>query len=141
MFGLPEQTGQQAARLPPLSGEESVEEFSKRRDWSDTPLGPRGEWPPSLLSAFDICMASLFPCVIYWGPQSVCLFNQVFNMCRCYTDVFLPLKQKTKKTQSLGVGMAQRGVGWAVSVSRVGPTWRNCVARGLACIGADVDER
>ena len=138
MFGLPEQTGQQAARLPPLSGEESVEEFSKRRDWSDTPLGPRGEWPPSLLSAFDICMASLFPCVIYWGPQSVCLFNQVFNVD---TLSAIYLSSAKRKNNFSGVGMAQRGVGWAVSVSRVGPTWRNCVARGLACIGADVDER
>jgi hypothetical protein len=97
MFGLPEQTGQQAAQWPPLSGEESVEEFSKGRDWSDTPLGPRGEWSPSLLSAFDICMASLFPCVIYWGPQSVCLFNQVFK-----APPFDTISSAKKKNQSFG---------------------------------------
>jgi PAS domain S-box-containing protein len=44
-------------------------------DWSSTPLGPIGEWPPSLREAVSLCLRSRFQLAIYWGPQLVLLYN------------------------------------------------------------------
>src|SRR5262245_35341285 len=44
-------------------------------DWSATPLGPTGEWPPSLREAVSLCLRSRFQLAIYWGPELILLYN------------------------------------------------------------------
>src|SRR5262245_33763778 len=44
-------------------------------DWSATPLGPIGEWPPSLREVLITSLWSRFQLAIYWGPKLVLLYN------------------------------------------------------------------
>jgi signal transduction histidine kinase len=44
-------------------------------DWSASPLGALDDWPPSLRSAFALCLRSRSQMAIYWGPEQICLFN------------------------------------------------------------------
>jgi PAS domain S-box-containing protein len=44
-------------------------------DWSETPLGPIGEWPQSLREAVSLCVRSRFQLAIYWGPHLILLYN------------------------------------------------------------------
>src|SRR5579883_1897248 len=47
-------------------------------DWSQTPLGPKEQWPQSLRTAVSICLASRFPILIWWGPELVKLYNDAY---------------------------------------------------------------
>ncbi len=47
-------------------------------DWASTALGPPSGWPPTLLSAVGICLASRFPIAIYWGPTLSLLYNDAW---------------------------------------------------------------
>jgi PAS domain S-box-containing protein len=48
-------------------------------DWSQTRLGPIATWPQSLRSALSICLNSRFPIAIYWGPESILLYNDAWR--------------------------------------------------------------
>ncbi len=39
-------------------------------DWPATPLGPVEGWPQSLRTAVALCLASGFPMLVMWGPNS-----------------------------------------------------------------------
>lgn len=47
----------------------------RARDWSATALGAPDTWSPSLRSAVGICLRSLFPMAVYWGPELICVYN------------------------------------------------------------------
>ncbi|NGM75761.1 ATP-binding protein [Burkholderia multivorans] len=47
-------------------------------DWSDTPLGPRSTWPPSLAAAVRLVLASPSPLVILWGREGTMLYNDAY---------------------------------------------------------------
>jgi hypothetical protein len=47
-------------------------------DWARTPLGPADGWPQSLRTVTDLCLASRFPIVIYWGPELVTIYNDAY---------------------------------------------------------------
>src|SRR3954465_513631 len=47
----------------------------RRKDWSQTPLGPIESWPQSLRTTVSLALASNFPISIAWGPQ----FTQIYN--------------------------------------------------------------
>src|ERR1044071_7862789 len=44
-------------------------------DWSETPLGPRETWSPSLKLIVATMLASQFPMALRWGPQFVIIYN------------------------------------------------------------------
>jgi diguanylate cyclase (GGDEF)-like protein len=44
-------------------------------DWSRSPLGPRENWPQSLRTTLNLCLASNFPIAIVWGPHRIQLYN------------------------------------------------------------------
>ena len=48
-------------------------------DWSQTPLGSPQTWPQSLRSALSICLNSRFPIAIYWGADSILLYNDAWR--------------------------------------------------------------
>lgn len=45
------------------------------KDWSKTVLGPIEHWPQSLKTSVSLCLKSLFPTVIYWGPEFATIYN------------------------------------------------------------------
>ncbi|MBY4832682.1 ATP-binding protein [Burkholderia dolosa] len=47
-------------------------------DWSATPLGPRSAWPPSLLAAVRLLLASPSPLVILWGREGTMIYNDAY---------------------------------------------------------------
>ncbi len=47
--------------------------------WAASPLGPVEAWPQSLRSAVSICLGSTFPIAIYWGFESVLLYNDAWS--------------------------------------------------------------
>ena len=48
-------------------------------DWSQTALGARDGWSPSLRMAVDIVLASGFPMALRWGPQFVVVYNDGYR--------------------------------------------------------------
>ena len=53
----------------------------REHDWARSPLGPAGQWPPSLRMATRICLTSRFPMIVWWGPDLRMIYN----------DAYLPL--------------------------------------------------
>lgn len=47
-------------------------------DWPSTPLGPKSEWPACLHAAVDIMVPSQAQIVMFWGPEFVALYNDVY---------------------------------------------------------------
>lgn len=48
-------------------------------DWSSTGLGPIEAWPLQLRSAVSLCLGSLFPTSVRWGPELIVCYN---DACR-----------------------------------------------------------
>jgi hypothetical protein len=44
-----------------LAGGGEMGRLIRSMDWSQTPLGPIGNWPQSLRTAVSLCLASNFP--------------------------------------------------------------------------------
>ncbi|MFA9428623.1 ATP-binding protein [Egicoccus sp. AB-alg2] len=49
-------------------------------DWAATPLGPAEHWPQNLRTALDVCLASKFPMLIWWGDELVMLYNDAYRV-------------------------------------------------------------
>ena len=49
-------------------------------DWSKTSLGPVAEWPQSLRTTVNICLASDLPICVIWGPGLVQLYNDAYRV-------------------------------------------------------------
>jgi PAS domain S-box-containing protein len=47
-------------------------------DWVSGPLGPRSQWPASLHAAIGILVPSQAQIVMFWGPEFVALYNDVY---------------------------------------------------------------
>ncbi len=60
---------------PPGDGE--MARLMRARDWASTPLGPVEGWPQSLRTSVEIILGSAVAMSIYWGPQCICLYNDV----------------------------------------------------------------
>src|SRR5579859_3501829 len=53
----------------------------REKDWAKTELGPVESWSQALLTVSSLMMASTFPMSLWWGPNSIVLYN----------DGYLPL--------------------------------------------------
>ncbi|SOE01674.1 PAS domain S-box protein [Caenispirillum bisanense] len=51
----------------------------RRRDWSDTPLGPLHDWPASLRLAVDVMLRAAWPVAVFWGPDLRVLYNDAWR--------------------------------------------------------------
>ncbi|MGH7623513.1 MAG: hypothetical protein ACREMU_14310, partial [Gemmatimonadaceae bacterium] len=47
-------------------------------DWSQKAVGPVESWPANLRTAVDICLASRFPMLIWWGADYVMIYNDAY---------------------------------------------------------------
>jgi len=66
--------------LEHAAGDAPMVELVRRTDWSATPLGPRDRWPQSLRTLVELCLASSFPTVIFWGPDRVQVYNDGYRV-------------------------------------------------------------
>lgn len=62
---------------PPSSGQ-SVSMLLDTVNWSSSPLGPRAQWPAYLHAAIDIMIPSQAQIVMFWGPEFVALYNDIY---------------------------------------------------------------
>ncbi|MCP6758477.1 MAG: ATP-binding protein [Fischerella sp. CENA71] len=51
----------------------------RSHDWSQTTLGAVETWTQSLRSTLSICLNSRFPIAIYWGQESLLLYNDAWR--------------------------------------------------------------
>nr|WP_298100454.1 PAS domain S-box protein [uncultured Shinella sp.] len=47
-------------------------------NWPSSPLGPRTHWPACLHAALDIMIPSQAQIVMFWGPEFVALYNDIY---------------------------------------------------------------
>jgi PAS domain S-box-containing protein len=64
----------------------------RTHDWSRSPLGHPASWPDTLKAAIATCLSSLFPMVVWWGPDLIMLYN----------DAWQPILGDTKHPAGLG---------------------------------------
>ena len=63
--------------LSRIAGGEMAERV-RAFDWSQTPVGPRDAWSPSLRLAVDMILATNFPMALRWGPELVLIYNDAY---------------------------------------------------------------
>ncbi|CAN5539705.1 hypothetical protein BH09PSE4_BH09PSE4_22030 [soil metagenome] len=90
------------------------------RDWTDTPFGPRGDWPAALGVILDLCLDSSFPSAVYWGPECSALYNDANAVligdrhpaalgapaCEIWPEVWERLDTLFKQVMATGEGIA-----------------------------------
>lgn len=64
----------------------------RSHDWAATSLGPPAQWPESLRLALELCLASHFPMVIWWGA----------DLIQFYNDAYRPILGRFKHSGALG---------------------------------------
>jgi hypothetical protein len=70
-----------ASRTAPefLSGGGEMGGRIRAVEWSRTSLGPVEGWPAALASSLGVCLSARFPMAIYWGRESVLLYNDAWR--------------------------------------------------------------
>ena len=63
-----------------LSGGKEMGRLIRSMDWSKTSLGPVADWPQSLRTTVNICLASDLPICVIWGPGLVQLYNDAYRV-------------------------------------------------------------
>lgn len=51
----------------------------RAKAWATSPLGPPDAWPQSLRTAVRLMLNTRHPIFIFWGPDSLCFFNDAFG--------------------------------------------------------------
>jgi PAS domain S-box-containing protein len=55
-------------------------ELIRSKDWSQTSLGPMGQWPQTLFSNLATILESPFPLLICWGRELTMLYNDAYRV-------------------------------------------------------------
>ncbi|GCE21490.1 ATP-binding protein [Dictyobacter kobayashii] len=63
-----------------LVGGGKMGQLMREYNWASSPLGAVVTWPQSLRTAVNICLASQFPMLIWWGPDLVMLYNDAYRV-------------------------------------------------------------
>lgn len=50
----------------------------RRKDWSQTPLGPLSEWSEALKTSVAMVLDIAFPSILYWGPEMIAIHNDAY---------------------------------------------------------------
>ena len=77
---------------PFLAGGGEMGALIRAFDWTATPLGVPGNWPPALRQSVNMLLNTSFPILICWGNEYIQLYN----------DAFRPINGETKHPQALG---------------------------------------
>jgi hypothetical protein len=67
-----------ASALTFLTGGKRMGARMRTHDWSASPLGVPGTWPPCLRSAVSLMLGSRFPMFVAWGPELGFLYNDAY---------------------------------------------------------------
>ena len=108
----------------PLEADGETATLVRSIDWSSTPLGPRSSWPASLRTTTDLCLASRFPIVLYWGSDLVTIYN----------DAYAPI---LRSKHPWALGRPCREV-WAEIWDIIGPMLWGVMATGAATWSDDM---
>jgi PAS domain S-box-containing protein len=100
-----------------FAGSGEMGSLMRETDWSRTPLGPVSSWPQSLRTSVSICLNSLFPTLIWWGPNLIMLYN----------DSYRPILGTTKHPRALG---ARGHEIWPEIWSIIGPMLHGVLTTG-----------
>ena len=68
-----------ASAAPALTRRGDLARLVESLDWSRTPLGPREQWPQSLLSVVNIVLTSRYAMWMGWGPELTFLYNDAYR--------------------------------------------------------------
>ena len=93
----------EATLWPAAPGE--MAERIRHHDWAATPLGPIGDWPPSLRLALEMVLAMPWPATLIWGSAEIQLYN----------DAYVPIA-RDRHPDLLGRPVSQ---GWAEAYDQV----------------------
>jgi hypothetical protein len=77
-----------------LQGGGEMGELIRATDWSRTPLGEPGTWPPALCTMVGVMLDNPFGMYIAWGSE----YTQLYN------DGYRPILGATKHPRTLGIG-------------------------------------
>jgi len=73
--------GEGKARAAPVLTRTAGGEMAARIlafDWSNTAIGPRDAWTPSLRMAVDMILATNLPMAVRWGPDLSAIYNDAY---------------------------------------------------------------
>ncbi len=70
---------QKTEALRRIVGSGEMARLIRARDWAATPLGPQATWPDVLVCSVNLMLGCAFPCLIFWGPEMVQLYNDSFQ--------------------------------------------------------------
>jgi PAS domain S-box-containing protein len=90
----------------------------RERDWAGTAVGVMETWPQSLRTALSVCLLSKFPMFVFWGP----------DMVQFYNDMFTPV---LGSKHPAGLGQPARDC-WRETWDLVGPMLNGVMAGGEA---------
>ena len=63
-----------------LIGGGNLGNLIRSNDWSNTPLGPRSQWPQSLRTVVNLIVGSKFPMALLWGSELLLLYNDGYRI-------------------------------------------------------------
>src|SRR5688572_1944760 len=58
-----------------VPGDGELARAIRSKQWSDTALGALETWPEALRTAVGLCLGSLFPSLVCWGPELLQVYN------------------------------------------------------------------
>lgn len=90
----------------------------REHDWAGTAVGVMEAWPQSLRTALSVCLLSKFPMFVFWGP----------DMVQFYNDLFIPVMGSKHPA---GLGQPARDC-WRETWDLVGPMLSGVMAGGEA---------
>ncbi len=62
-----------------LTGGGEMGALIRAHDWAAGPLGHPGQWSQSLRTAVRLMLNTRHPMYIFWGPESICLYNDAYR--------------------------------------------------------------
>jgi PAS domain S-box-containing protein len=62
-----------------FAGNSELSALMRAKDWSQTPLGPPGDWPQSLKTCVRIVLTSRQAMFVWWGDQLINLYNDAYK--------------------------------------------------------------
>jgi PAS domain S-box-containing protein len=68
-----------AASTAFLAGGGEMGAHMRAFDWASTALGPPEQWPQSLRTVVRLMLNTRHPIFVFWGPQSLCLYNDAYS--------------------------------------------------------------
>ena len=62
-----------------FSGDSELAVLVRAKDWSATPVGPIETWPPALVTAVGVLLASRFAMWMLWGDDRTMFYNDAYR--------------------------------------------------------------